>query len=216
MDYSPNTMKFLIADDHGIFRRGLKMILMDLYPDATILEADCAKNSLQLAAEHPDLDLILIDLQLPDSPGLELLAQIQQRFITLPCAVISADERADTVRKSLDAGALGYIPKSAKNAVITSAIQLILSGGMYAPHELLSNIPTSAEPAPASMGPTNLTSRQLEVLQLMAEGLANKQIGDRLNIAPGTTKAHISAIFRELNVTNRTQAVASAQKLNLI
>ena len=207
--------KFLIADDHGIFRRGLKMILTDLYPDATILEADCAKTSLQLAEEHPDLDLILIDLQLPDSPGLELLALLQQKFITLPCAVISADERADTVRKSIDAGALGYIPKSAKNAVITSAIQLILSGGMYAPHELLGNMASNAEPATSAV-PTNLTSRQLEVLQLMAEGLANKQIGDRLNIAPGTTKAHISAIFRELNASNRTKAVASAQKLKLI
>ena len=205
-------MNFLVVDDHGIFRSGLQVILTGIYSDATVLEASCAADALQRINDDSNLELVFIDLQLPDSSGLDLLVEIQKQHAALPCVIISADQRASMVRQALDAGALGYIPKSANNAVITSAIQLIMSGGVYAPHELMSNAPAASVTA----AQTNLTSRQLEVLRLIAEGLANKQICNRLQIAPGTTKAHISAIFNELNVTNRTQAVACAQELGLI
>ena len=210
-------MNFLIVDDHGIFRSGLKIILTDIYPSATILEANCAQDTLQIASENHDIDLAFIDLNLPDSSGVDLLKQLQKEFRTLPCAIISADDRAATIRTALANGALGYIPKSANNAIIISAIQLVLSGGIYAPHELLESAPDSALSNPTNMTTKiNLTSRQKEVLHLIAKGMANKQICEQLTIAPGTTKAHISAIFNELKVTSRTLAIARAHELNLI
>ena len=165
-------MQFLVVDDHGIFRSGLQVILTGIYPDASVLEASGSLDALQIINQNPGLELVFIDLQLPDGSGLDLHDQIETQNTALPCVIISADQRASMIRQSLNAGALGYIPKSANNAVICSAIQLVMSGGIYAPHELMNNAPELS----VTSTKVNLTLRQLEVLSLIAEGQANKQI----------------------------------------
>ncbi len=207
-----HTMKFLIADDHGVFRCGISTILNGLFDDVELVETASAQETLNKLEASGPVDLLLLDLTLPDSQGLGLLLELKRTWPAMPIAVISASEEASLIQGALRAGAQGYIPKSAPNAVIASAIQLILNGGIYVPHELLAHA-EDGMPLPQDV---NLTPRQLEVLALLAEGMSNKQIGTELNIAPGTIKAHIAAIFRELNVVNRTAAVHRARELRLI
>jgi DNA-binding NarL/FixJ family response regulator len=204
------SLTFVITDDHGIFRSGLRMIIQGMYPAASVHEAASAAQAEKFLKQSAAIDLVLLDLALPDSQGLELLARFRQRYVTTPFAVISASEDYQLVQEAIKLGAMGYVPKSSSNSVISSAIQLMLSGGVYVPHELLKH-PVN-EPGTALA----LTPRQLEVLGLLAEGLSNKQIGSHLNIAPGTIKAHIAAIFRELNASNRTQAVHRARELKIL
>ncbi|ABC27216.1 MULTISPECIES: response regulator transcription factor [Hahella] len=204
--------RFVITDDHGIFRSGLKLIISGLYPDAEILEAASGSEVFRLLNANTDVDLVLLDLSMPDSQGLELLRKLKQEFVMTPFAVISASEEAALIQGAIQLGALGYVPKSSSNAVIASAIQLMLSGGVYIPHELLRTGHDEGMPT----GDICLTPRQHEVLGLLAEGMSNKQIGTKLSIAPGTIKAHIAAIFRELNAANRTQAVHRARELKLL
>ena len=206
------SINFIITDDHGIFRSGLKLIIQDIFPEATIHEAASGAEVVNLLESLEEVDLVLLDLALPDSRGLELLEQLKQRFMAVPFAVISASEERHLIQEAIKLGALGYVPKSSSNAVISSAIQLMLSGGVYVPHELLNGNPVEK----SSGENVALTPRQLEVLGLLAEGLSNKQIGSQLNIAPGTIKAHIAAIFRELNAANRTQAVHRARELRIL
>ncbi len=207
------SLTFIITDDHGIFRSGLKMIIQGMYPDAEIREAASGQEVSKLLAELGEVDLVLLDLGLPDCQGLDLLAQLKHRYLATPFAVISASEELQLVQEAIKLGALGYLPKSSSNAVISSAIQLMLSGGVYVPHDLVNGAPIPAAGASAEV---MLTPRQTEVLRLLAEGLSNKQIGTQLNIAPGTIKAHIAAIFRELSAANRTQAVHRARELKII
>jgi len=205
-------MKFIITDDHGIFRSGLKMIIEGMYPKAEVCEAASGAEVRQMLDQRGLVDLVLLDLSLPDSQGLELLNSLKQAYMTTPFAVISASEECHLIQEAIKLGALGYVPKSSSNGVISSAIQLMLSGGVYVPHELLSSR-NSERPLGEDI---SLTPRQLEVLALLAEGMSNKQLGSQLSIAPGTIKAHIAAIFRELNAANRTQAVHRARELKLL
>ncbi|OZG74627.1 DNA-binding response regulator [Hahella sp. CCB-MM4] len=204
--------KFIITDDHGIFRSGLKMIIQGMYADAEVYEAASGAEVRQWLDRLGPVDLVLLDLSLPDSQGLELLNRLKQTYCSTPFAVISASEESHLIQEAIKLGALGYVPKSSSNAVISSAIQLMMSGGIYVPHELLSGR-QSDRPINEDI---SLTPRQLEVLSLLAEGMSNKQIGVHLSIAPGTIKAHIAAIFRELSAANRTQAVHRARELKLL
>lgn len=204
------SLTFLVTDDHSIFRSGLKLTIQSIYPDAVIHEAASAAESEARLNQPGDIDLVLLDLTLPDSEGLDLLARLRVRYPATPFAVISASEDRHLVQEAMDLGALGYLPKSSSNAVISGAIRLMLSGGAYIPPELLN------APATQSAIDMGLTPRQLEVLRLLAEGLSNKQIGAQLCIAPGTIKAHIAAILRELNAGNRTQAVHRARELKIL
>lgn len=204
------SLTFLVTDDHSIFRSGLKLTIQSIYPDAVVYEAASAAESEARLNQAGDVDLVLLDLTLPDSEGLDLLARLREQCPATPFAVISASEDRDLVQEAMDLGALGFLPKSSSNAVISGAIRLMLSGGAYIPPELLNAPATQAN---IDMG---LTPRQLEVLRLLAEGLSNKQIGAQLSIAPGTIKAHIAAILRELNAGNRTQAVHRARELKIL
>jgi DNA-binding NarL/FixJ family response regulator len=216
-------MKILVIDDHVLIRESLRGVLSELKSEAAVLEATNAKEAMRLVAEHPDLGLILLDLGLPDRDGFDVLAEIRERHPTIPVVVLSGhNDRANVVR-TLDLGALGFIPKTAQRRVLLSAIGLVLSGGVYIPPEILSRQePQPTEPAtgravstrPATLPrDLGLTDRQVEVLALLMQGKSNKAIGRVLDLAEPTVRNHVTAVLKALNVTNRTEAVIAVVEL---
>jgi DNA-binding NarL/FixJ family response regulator len=218
-----DNMKILVVDDHPLIRSALGQILTDIGEAVELLTcADCA-SAMATAEATPDLDLILLDLTLPDRSGLEAVRDIRQCCPTVPTVVLSATEDRDVVRAALEAGAMGFIPKTSSNQVMLSALQLVLSGGMYVPPQAL--VPEkeparggTAPPRPDGCRPADigLTERQADVLALMVQGKPNKLICRELNLAEGTVKIHVTAVLKALDVRNRTQAVIKANRLGLV
>jgi DNA-binding NarL/FixJ family response regulator len=203
-------MKILVVDDHVLIREALRGLFSELKPDATVLEAPDAARTVALLAEQPDIALILLDLSLPDCDGLVLLAELRAHHPGIPVVVLSGFPDRANVVQALDHGALGFIPKSAGREVMTSALNLVFSGGVYIPPEILgSGTPTALKPqaSPADLG---LTERQVDVLALMMQGKSNKAICRRLELAEPTVKNHVTAILKTLGVSNRTEAVLAA------
>jgi DNA-binding NarL/FixJ family response regulator len=199
-------MKVLIADDHSLFREGLQHVLAEFENALEILQAADCKNALALAATHPDLDLVLLDINMPGMNGLEALERFCSRFPALPVVILSASTRRSDMRRALDLGAMGFIPKDVTGRQMIQALRLVLEGGVYVPPALVSN--SDSFPAP-------LTARQHEVLMLLAQGLSNKEIARLLELAEATVKMHITAVMKLLQVNNRTQAVLAAQRLHI-
>jgi DNA-binding NarL/FixJ family response regulator len=203
-------MKILVVDDHVLIREALRGLFRELKPDATVLEAPDAARTMELLAEQPDIALILLDLSLPDRDGFVLLAELRAHYPDTSVVVLSGfPDRANVVRV-LDQGALGFIPKSAGREVMTSALNLVFSGGVYIPPEILGSATPNAatpQPSPADLG---LTGRQADVLALMMQGKSNKAICRRLELAEPTVKNHVTAILKTLGVSNRTEAVLAA------
>jgi DNA-binding NarL/FixJ family response regulator len=206
-------MKILVVDDHLLIREALRGVLKELRSDAAVLESADSGQAMQLIAEHADIGLILLDLNLPDRDGLSMLAELRERYPATSVVVLSAQQDRGSVVKALDLGALGFIPKSAQREVMVAALELVFAGGIYIPPEILSRQePVLSQSAPQPPGPPRdlgLTERQLEVLALMMRGKSNKAISRVLDLAEPTVKNHITAILRTLKVTNRTEAVIS-------
>ena len=212
-------MKVLVVDDHPIVRDGLATLLRQIGPDTAVLEAGDAAEALTLVAHHADLDVVVLDIVMPGLGGMQAIAEFGRARPELPVIVLSSSEDAQTVRQALAQGALGYVPKSASRHTLLSAIQLVMSGEIYVPALILGETP-SAQIAPpgveAGRGPLTLTDRQIEVLRLMAEGRTNMTIALELGLSEKTVKAHVTAIFKAMNVLNRTQAAAAARESGLI
>ncbi|NCA69197.1 MAG: response regulator transcription factor [Sphingobacteriia bacterium] len=215
-------MKLLVADDHVLLRDGMIAALAELAgPDARYLEATDAAQVLRLIGEHPDLDLILLDLMMPGANGFELLSRVCTTLPAVPVVVISASEDPAWMRKSFDCGASGFIVKSAGRELMLSAVRLVLAGGVYMPPELVLTQPARAEGAAVEVSrpmstsasaPASLTPRQREVLELLENGHSNKQIARILGLSQHTVKIHVAAILRKLDAANRTAAVALARR----
>jgi DNA-binding NarL/FixJ family response regulator len=203
-------MKLLIVDDHAVVREGLAALLAQSGPDTEILQAGGSAEGFRIAAAHADLDAIVLDLTMPGMGGLEAIAEFGRRWPALPVIVLSSSDDSADVRAALAAGALGYVPKSANPGTLLAALRLVLAGEIYVPPLLLAAAPSRAPAAPP------LTQRHLDVLRLLAQGLANKRIGSALGISEKTVKAHVTAIFRVLKVANRTQAAAAARRARLV
>ncbi|MEZ4217392.1 MAG: response regulator transcription factor [Myxococcota bacterium] len=205
-------MKLLICDDHAVFRAGLRTIAVELAADVELLEAEDGEAAIALADAHPDLDLALLDLRMPGVNGHAGVRRFRKAHPSLPVVVVSADEDAETVRASLDAGAAGHIPKSSTGDQMLAALRLVLAGGTFVPRSaLLASTDASRRRSRAD----GLTVRQREVLSLVARGLTNKEICGVLGLAEGTVKSHLAAIFEALEVTNRTEAAVAARELDL-
>jgi DNA-binding NarL/FixJ family response regulator len=208
-------MKVLLVDDHALIRDALRGVLKELANDAIVLEAADGRQAMRLVEAHPDLQLILLDLNLPDRDGFAVLADLRKRYATISLVVLSAFNDRANVLKALDLGALGFIPKSATRDVMVNALRLVFSGGVYIPPEALGRAETKA-PAPARpVSPADLgfTERQMEVLALMMLGKSNKAISRLLDVAEPTVKHHVTAILKALKVTNRTEAVIAVGAL---
>lgn len=211
-------MKVLICDDHAVFRAGLRLVLADLADDVDLYEAEDGGGALALAEAHPELDLVLLDLTMPGVDGWDGLQRFRTRHPALPVVVVSAVDDGETMRRVLDAGAAGFVPKGASGGEILAALQLVLSGGVFVPRQALAAEPRPAaaeDPARRRERAAGLTPRQIEVLSLMARGLTNREICSVLSIAEGTVKAHIASIFETLEVSNRTEAAVMARELGL-
>jgi len=217
-------VKILAVDDHPLIRDALRQVLRVLDPDLNLLSAANAQETHVAAAATPDLNLILLDLSLPDANGFDVLRDLREQHPGIPVVVLSATDDAATVMRALDEGAMGYIPKTSSTDVLLGALRLVLGGGVYLPAEVLRHSTAAsphAPPAPGAPAPEitcrdlGLTERQAQVLALVVQGKPNKLICRNLNLAEGTVKIHISAILRALNVTNRTQAVVAVGKLGL-
>ena len=211
-------MKILVIDDHVLIREALRGVLKELKRDAVLLDASTSSQAMQIIADHPDIGLILLDLNLPDRDGFEVLAELREHHPAITVVVLSALQDRSVVLKALDCGALGYIPKSAKREVMISALKLVFAGGIYIPPEILARETLSApspEPSAQKISPSDLglTDRQLDVLALMMQGKNNKLICRTLNLAEPTVKNHVTAILRALKVSNRTEAVITANQL---
>lgn len=218
-------MRILLADDHSLFREGLLHVLKELGTEPDVIQASDYPSAIETATRNPDLDLALLDLNMPGMDPVAGIRTFRTRFPLLPVIVLSASESADDVKHALDSGVLGYIPKSSTSSVMLSAIKLVLAGGVYLPSLLLgheiyhgdTNHPSPPKPvsAPQRNGNRGLTDRQLQVLALLAEGKPNKAIARILDITEGTVKIHLVAIFQALGVKNRTEAVIAAQEMDL-
>jgi len=210
-------MKLLIVDDHAILREGLAAMLRQVGPDTEVLQASDSAEGLHLAETHADLDAVFLDLEMPGSGGMSAIPEFGQRRPELPVIVLSSSEDPRDVRRALALGALGYIPKSSPPRALLSALQLVLSGNIYVPPLMLG--PAAAAPrsggGDAARPSASLTERQLEVLRLLGRGLSNKEIGRDLGLSEKTVKAHVTAIFKMLNVVNRTQAANAAREADL-
>jgi DNA-binding NarL/FixJ family response regulator len=201
-------MKMLAVDDHAVLRQGLAALLTGAGAAQEVAHASSLAEGLAMAAGRADLDAVLLDLQLPDAGGVASVLAFAELAPTLPIIVISASEDPADVRRALDAGALGYVPKSASPETLVSAVALVMAGGVYVPPLMLG---AGAAPAAlAAAGAEALTPRQREVLAALAAGLSNKQIGRRFGLSEKTVKVHVGAILKALGVANRTQAALAA------
>ncbi len=218
-------MKILIADDHRLVIEAVKAKLAELGPDVEFSMALKVEDLQHAAGE--DIDLALIDLTMPGADGYRHIADLRQRFPALPIIVLSGVEDPEVMRAAIDMGVLGFIPKAYSPDVMLSAVRLVLAGGVYVPQMMLSNPSTPAGADAAAAGGTQggstasidqlrrlLTERQVDVLRLLSQGKPNKLIARDLGISEGTVKIHLAAIFRALNVRNRTEAVVAARSLS--
>jgi two-component system nitrate/nitrite response regulator NarL len=197
-------MKFLLIDDHALFRQGLLLLLQQLPGEHRFLEADNCEDAFAVASAHQDIDLILLDLALPGINGLDGMVRLQNLCSTTPIVLISATESSSFIVDGMRRGAQGFIPKSASPEVMTAALQVILAGGTYVPAQGVLPQNTSLDER------RNLTERQQEVLALIAQQLSNKEIATALGMRVNTVRVHVAAILDALGVDNRVEAARVA------
>jgi DNA-binding NarL/FixJ family response regulator len=210
-------MKVLIVDDHALIREALHAVLKQLKREAAVFEASNSSQAMQLVDEHPDISLILLDINLPDRDGFSVLRELRDRYPTIAIIILSSSNDQDTVKRAFKLGALGFIPKTTEREVMLNAIELVFSGGIYIPSEILeetalprlTNKPTTRD----SLKGLGLTERQIEVLGLLMKGKSNKVIAKLLNMAVPTVKNHITVVLKALSVTSRTEAVIKVGKM---
>jgi DNA-binding NarL/FixJ family response regulator len=209
--------EILIADDHPLFRSALHQALtLGLGPDARLVEAESIADLEARLTEKSDWDLVLLDLNMPGAYGFSGLVLLRGQYPQVPVVMVSAQEEAAVVVKSKEFGASGFIPKSSSLETIQQAVRTVLDGDTWWPAQVNDNVIVSPEARAASQGLASLTPQQFRVLTMVCEGLLNKQIAYELSVSEATIKAHVTAIFRKLNVRTRTQAALLLQQLESI
>jgi DNA-binding NarL/FixJ family response regulator len=208
----------LLADDHALFRQGIRHLISDSLKGAQVVEADGFDTALEALAQNGGAALIVMDLRMPGMAGGTSLRALREAYPDSKLVVLSASESRSDILDALGAGVHGYIPKTAQPDDIAAAIKYVLDGNVYVP-PLLSRggddplLAPADRPAPApALDLTRFTPRQRDVLQLLAAGKSNKEIARELDLAEGTVKIHLAAVFRALNARNRTEAVVLAGK----
>jgi DNA-binding NarL/FixJ family response regulator len=213
-------MHILLVDDHTLFREALIHVLNQLEQQAVVYEAADAEEAARLITHTRNLDLVILDIDLPCMDGLTALPMLRELAPTVPVVVLSGSESSQHVKKAIDQGAVGYIPKSCSSHEMLSALRIVLQGDIYIPPKLLGKVSlanfSTANSGDIEHSQSTLTARQVAVLDRMAKGLPNKSIARELNMAEGTVKLHVAAILRILNVRNRTEAVIKAAQLGLL
>lgn len=217
-------MRVLLIDDHPLFREGLKGLLLGLEPSVQVEQAGSVDAAEALQGQA--FDLVLMDLHMPGSQGMEALSRTKALFEASAVVVVSGDESPSTIQRAIQHGAAGYVPKTTDPSVTIQALRLVLVQGTYLPPEALRQPgagvdapPAAPEPAPTSASspnwPQELSPRQLAVLRCLLQGKPNKVIAREIGIAEGTVKAHLWAVYQLLGVNNRAQAMYRAHELQL-
>lgn len=224
-------MKVLLIDDHPLILSALQTVIEGLGDDVEVVGADCAAAARKTLKLHDDFDLVLLDLQLGDASGFDVLEEFRAAYPALPVVVISASDRASDVIRSIDQGAMGFVPKRSSTEMLSQALKLVMSGGIYVPPMSLGN-EVAAEAAPQPVNPRlhqiqqaasspgfqtvgsldglSLTPRQTDVLALLLQGKPNKIIARELGVSVETIKDHVAAVLKALGASSRTQAVLIA------
>ena len=203
----------LIADDHPLFREALRGVVSRLLPGAALHEADNAEALYAMVDAQPDADLLLLDLNMPGAQGFSALVHLRAQHPQLPVVMVSAREEPAVMRRALDHGAMGFIPKSSDSETLGAALRHVLDGERWVPEGIAAMPSVSADEHDVAARIRDLTPQQFRVLQMLGTGMLNKQIGYELGVSEATIKAHMSAILRKLGASNRTQAVLMAGKL---
>lgn len=218
------TVRALLIDDHPLFAQGLSFLLAELAPQVHCTSVASVAEAL---TQPGPFDLVLLDFNLHGVTGMEALRQVRRTFDEVPTVLLSSEEQPELIRAAIEAGAMGFVPKSSTPAVLLAALRLVLAGGSYLPPQLLrgmlagtaSGIATGGNGADTASAPWHerlgLTERQFTVLLKAIHGKSNKLIARETQLAEGTVKAHLSAAFRVLGVTNRTEAVFRAAQMGL-
>ncbi len=211
-------MRILIIDDHQLFIDDIRHIFYSLYKDVDIIVANSAGEAIQYMESSTALDLVLLDLHMPGLNGFSIIQHHRTQSSCLPIVIISGDDNPDTIKAVLDAGVMGFIPKSFPANKIQSALRAIMDGEIYIPE--MSSTPDSGhyyKQSYSNVANVNgITKRQLQVLVLLANGLSNKNISSTLSLSENTVKAHVSALFRALDASNRTECVNIARNKGII
>ncbi len=205
---------FVIADDHPLFRDALRQTLQDTFQMPDITEAGSLNDVTAKIEDTGDVDLLLLDLMMPGVQGFSGLVFIRAQFPGIPVAVVSAREEAAVIRRAIDLGASGFIPKSTPIQDMQTALRSVLDGNVWIPDGIDINASSESEADHLAQRIATLTPQQVRVLMMLREGLLNKQIAYELSVSEATVKAHVSAILQKLNVESRTQAVIAAAKID--
>ena len=237
-------MEILIVDDHELFRDGIKLVLGKIDEIENIETVESGAQAISMIEEGEDFDVVLLDYNLPEESGIEILKALKELAPEIPIVMLSAEESPNLIQEAINSGANGFITKNSSSEVMVSAVKLVLSGGLYIPPQVLFNNSASIQTRQPSFSPNpspntsplgvklpgtkpgqasgsqesiyGLTERQKEVLSHMSAGLSNKEIAKVLNMSPSTVKVHVSAILRELSVSNRVQAISKAKEHGII
>lgn len=229
-------MKVMLIDDHPLILSALKAVIQGLGDDVSVLGVSSAAEARKTLKADAEFDLVLLDLQLGDADGFDLLAELRSAYPALPVVVVSASDRTSDVIRSIDMGAMGFVPKRASNDTLFDALRLVMSGGIFVPPMSMGfDLPRSASPEPTaptaaprtvghlasqtgfqtapSLAELGLTPRQTDVLALLLQGKPNKLIARDLNLSVETVKDHVAAVLRTLGVATRTQAVLAVSQM---
>jgi DNA-binding NarL/FixJ family response regulator len=211
--------KVLMVDDHAMVREGTRLLVAQQELGCELLEAGTWAEAKHLLAITPGMDWVLLDLALPDVDGLAALGELRAAYPDVPVVVLSASEDRSVVLECINRGAMGFIAKTSSGKELADALRVVFAGGVYLPPSILGKPAPSRAPEAGVMAAKReelaelgLTPRQIEVLELMVQGLSNKSIAQKLELAEPTVKTHVAAGLRALNVKNRTQAVFALAK----
>lgn len=231
-------MKVLLVDDHPLILSALQGVIRGLGDDVTVVGVASAAELRQQLATDAEFDLVLLDLQLGDANGFDVLTDLRSQHPALPVVVVSASDRASDVIQAIDLGAMGFVPKRASNEMLFEALRLVMSGGIFVPpmslggdysaapppvaeHDTVPDVMRIAQQAEAtpfqqnapSLASLGLTPRQADVLAQLLQGKPNKLIAREMNLSVETVKDHVAAVLRALNVSSRTQAVLAVSQM---
>jgi DNA-binding NarL/FixJ family response regulator len=216
-------LTILLADDHELFRDGMNHVLQQLANEVKVLGAENFSYMLQLADQHPEIGLVLMDLGMPGSEGVGSVRTFCLKHPEMPLVVVSGSEQRADIERTMEYGAMGFISKQTSGRVMISALRMVLEGGVYVPPQLLQQVSMGLDQdggAPDKRtrrtGQCGLTPRQIDVLKLLARGLTNREIAEVLDLAEGTVKIHVAGIFLVLRVNSRMDAVLAGQRLGVL
>lgn len=203
----------IIVDDHPLFRDALRQALADKFSDLVITEAGSLDGLSGALEGKSETDLVLLDLAMPGVKGFSGLMYLRAQYPEIPVVVVSANEEPSAIRRCIEFGASGFIPKSLPVETIREAVRTVLEGGVWTPPDLDLDEEGDGETTDLVSRLATLTPQQVRVLMMLSEGLLNKQIAYKLSVSEATIKAHVSAILQKLGVDSRTQAVIAVNKI---